>query len=156
VTSLCRQLGYKVKDGGGVEKQDDFLKRMSGTMRLYAAITITPPPPTGRQVPHPHGLEQAWRWLARLANQPPRLDTTATALHDLLDVAGHALMATYGRQFLKVIQYLHDVYLAKVKAVTLPECMGPVLRLENWLKQVLTSRRVAPPSGLLPHNFWQT
>ena len=148
-------MGYNVKDGGAVEKQDDYLKRMGGIERLYAAIIITPPPP-GVHNSHPHGLEFAWRWLARLADQRPHLDTTATALFNLLDVAGNAMYAAYRVQFHKILIYLHDTYLPQVKTITLPECMGPVLRLENFLKQAIKTRHIDCPPGLLSRNFWNS
>lgn len=59
-------LGYNYIDGV-VEKQDKFLKRMSGTMRLYAALTIGKLK-RGQQGPHPHGLMHAWRWITNILN----------------------------------------------------------------------------------------
>lgn len=60
-------LGCKYSEDGTVEQQDKFLKRMSGFVRLYASITITP---QRRNItkPHPHGLEHAWRWFAAVLN----------------------------------------------------------------------------------------
>ena len=56
--TFFRALGYNYVDGA-VEKQDKFLRRMSGVMRLYAALMVAPPP----RGEHPHGIENAWRWL---------------------------------------------------------------------------------------------
>jgi nucleoporin GLE1 len=80
-----RSLGYKVAEDGTVETQDKFLRRMSGLMRLYAAIMVTTPP-QGANTPHPHGLLYAWRWLARVMNLDPNPDITATAIYDMLQV----------------------------------------------------------------------
>lgn len=80
----CRSLGYKVEDGE-VEAQDKFLRRMSGLMRLYAAIIISPHP-RGPTAPHPWGIDRAWIWLARIINQEPHPDITATLIYDLLKV----------------------------------------------------------------------
>ena len=55
--STFRSLGYRYVDGE-VEQQDKFLRRMSGLMRLYAAIIVTPG--------SPHGPGQGWRWLAQV------------------------------------------------------------------------------------------
>jgi len=62
-----KSLGYKYSEDGIFEKQDKFLKRMSGLMRLYASITIIG---QRRNVtkPHPHDLRHAWRWLAAILN----------------------------------------------------------------------------------------
>lgn len=65
-----RLLGYQYIDGK-VESQDKFLKRMSGVMRLYAAILITQQHP--RTVPHPLGIREGWRWLAATLNLGKKL-----------------------------------------------------------------------------------
>lgn len=38
---FSRSLGYNYGSDGTIEKQDKYLKRMSGFMRLYAAIMVT-------------------------------------------------------------------------------------------------------------------
>ena len=38
---VYRSLGYNYASDGTIEKQDKYLKRMSGFMRLYAAIMVT-------------------------------------------------------------------------------------------------------------------
>ena len=40
---ISRSIGYDYESDGAVEKQDKYLRRMSGYMRLYAAITISQP-----------------------------------------------------------------------------------------------------------------
>lgn len=62
-----KSLGCKYSEDGTVEKQDKFLKRMSGLMRLYASITVTRQR-NGVTKVHPHGLQYAWRWLAAVLN----------------------------------------------------------------------------------------
>src|SRR5688500_3737297 len=61
----CRLLGYRYIDGV-VEKQDKFLKRMSGVVRLYAAILVTEPLLADRA--HSRGLNFAWQWFAAILN----------------------------------------------------------------------------------------
>lgn len=61
-----KSLGYLIINGV-VEDQNRYLKRMSGVMRLYAAITTTRQR-RGVNKPHPHGLQMAWRWLAAVMN----------------------------------------------------------------------------------------
>lgn len=112
---LCRILGYRVDDSG-VEGQDSFLKRMSGMIRLYAAIIHLRWPYTNKQGVRilayvcvtlccefivlfnqmlfsyfllqagPHGLNHGWRWLAQMLNMEPLADVTATLLFDFLEV----------------------------------------------------------------------
>uniref|UniRef100_A0A8C3JIG6 mRNA export factor GLE1 n=1 Tax=Calidris pygmaea TaxID=425635 RepID=A0A8C3JIG6_9CHAR len=81
-----RMLGYQVKDSK-VEEQDHFLKRMSGLIRLYAAIIQLRWPYGNKQGPHPHGLNYGWRWLAQMLNMEPLADVTATLLLDFLEVS---------------------------------------------------------------------
>lgn len=78
-----RLLGFKVGGDGQVEGEDNYLKRMSGIVRLYAAILQTSSDPH----PHPHGLEHGWAWLARILNMEPHPTLTATAIHDVLEVS---------------------------------------------------------------------
>ena len=82
---VCRLQGYRVSEKGSVESEDIFLKRMSGVVRLYAAIIQTSPLHSGQ--PHPHGPEHGWAWLARVLNMPPHPTLTATALYDFLEVS---------------------------------------------------------------------
>ena len=62
-----KSLGYKYSEDGTVEKQDKFLKRISGLVRLYASIIVTNQR-QGVTQSHPHGLQNAWRWLAAMLN----------------------------------------------------------------------------------------
>ena len=78
-----RLLGFKVSHDGQAEGEDSYLKRMSGIVRLYAAIIQTSSHPH----PHPHGLEHGWAWLARTLNMEPHPTLTAAALHDMLEVS---------------------------------------------------------------------
>jgi len=76
------------------EDQSTFLGRMAGYIYFYAALMVSSPPPSpaagrGGYVstgPHPFGLQNAWTWLARLANTEPRPDVTASVLFVVLEV----------------------------------------------------------------------
>nr|XP_016854266.1 PREDICTED: nucleoporin GLE1 isoform X2 [Anolis carolinensis] len=103
-----RILGYQVKDSN-VEPQDNFLKRMSGMIRLYAAILQMQWPYRDRQGVHPHGLNHAWRWLAQMLNMEPLADVTATILFDFLEVSNGSFFIL-SHSFL-----LHDGFLPQVK-----------------------------------------
>nr|KAF6484655.1 GLE1 RNA export mediator [Rousettus aegyptiacus] len=104
-----RMLGYQVKDSK-VEQQDNFLKRMSGMIRLYAAIIQLRWPYGSRQESHPHGLNHGWRWLAQILNMEPLSDVTATLLFDFLEVCGNALMKQYQAQFWKMVLLIKEDY----------------------------------------------
>ena len=91
--------GYKVI-GGVLEAEDNYYKRISGIVRLYAAIIQYPVPKeivssSDNAVilndvifsqPHPFGPEHGWEWLANILNSDPRGGITATALLHFLEV----------------------------------------------------------------------
>ncbi len=148
---IFRALGYNYKDGE-VEKQDKFLKRMTGIMRLYASIMVAPP----LRGQHPHGVENAWRWLTEVMNLEPRPDITATMIFDLLEVTGNALLKCYGKQFVKLIQLFRADFVPKIVKVTPEGSGGPIRRLENFMDVIIRKGAISPPAGMLSTNFWYT
>ena len=122
-------------------------------MRLYSSLLISQPP-QGQGRAHPHGVQNAWQWLARVMNNEPRPDITATLLLDLLSVAGNSLMTSYGSQMRKILQILCTDYLPKIKAVN--GAGGPVARLEELLAKVIRTGQILPPEGVLAPRFWYT
>jgi nucleoporin GLE1 len=146
-----KSLGYRYSNGK-VEQQPAYLKRMSGVVRLYAAILISLP---RRNQPHPHGLEHAWRYLASLLNLSPRNDITAAILVEFLSVAGHAMSKEYGKQFQKILHLICTEYFSMIRNVT-PKGSGggPVTRLEDFLQESITKGGIPPPAGQLPLRFW--
>ncbi|OWF38806.1 nucleoporin GLE1-like [Mizuhopecten yessoensis] len=151
-----KALGYRYNSDGSVEKHDQFLKRMSGMMRLYAAILVAPPPPLrGTTNSHPYGVENAWIWLSRVMNIYPHPDITATMIYDMLHVAGNALYTRYGKQFQKLLYMLIKEYLPKLKQVATASGGGPLTRLETFLETCLKHNRQIPhPEGFLQADFW--
>uniref|UniRef100_A0A3B5M1F4 mRNA export factor GLE1 n=1 Tax=Xiphophorus couchianus TaxID=32473 RepID=A0A3B5M1F4_9TELE len=148
-------LGYRVDDCG-VEGQDSFLKRMSGMIRLYAAVIQLRWPYGSKQGSVPHGLNHGWRWLAQMLNMEPLADITATLLFDFLEVCGNALMKQYQGQFWKLILLLKDEYFPRIEAVTSSGEMGSVIRLKQFLEMSLQSRQISPPKGQLSATFWRS
>ncbi|GIY16378.1 nucleoporin GLE1 [Caerostris extrusa] len=146
-------LGYHVDDEGIIEEKHKFLNRISGYVRLYAAIISAPLPPS-LKAQHPHGLVCGWKWLARIINLEPRPDITATVLFDFLDVAGHSLQKVYGKQFKKIIHILCKEFFPKIKQVTPGGTGGPIERLETFLQQTAKKGYISPPNGFLDSNFW--
>ncbi|XP_075221112.1 gle1 RNA export mediator isoform X2 [Lycorma delicatula] len=143
-------LGYQYIDGK-VESQDKFLKRMSGMMRLYAAVIITQQHIT---VPHPLGLREGWRWLAATLNLEPRADITATLILDMLEVAGSQMWSSYHHQFRKLLHLLCTEFFDHIEQVTPDGCGGPVRRLKTFLEKVIKEQKISPPTGVLPRNIW--
>ncbi|ELU04060.1 hypothetical protein CAPTEDRAFT_225594 [Capitella teleta] len=141
-------LGYRYVDGE-LEKQDKFLKRMTGLIRLFAAIFVSPTP---KGQAHPHGMNHAWQWLTRVINISPRPDITATMLLEFLQVTGHSFLKCYGKQFAKLVQFIITDYLPEIRKVT-QGAGGPVSRLEIFLEGIIKNGRVDPPEGLISHGF---
>ncbi|XP_077377691.1 mRNA export factor GLE1 isoform X1 [Festucalex cinctus] len=155
VDEYQRILGYRVDDDG-LEGQDSFLKRMSGMIRLYAAIIQLKWPFDSKQALPTHGLNHGWRWLAQMLNMEPIADITATLLFDFLEVCGHALLQSYQGQFWKVLMLLKEQYLQRIEAVTGSGQMGSVSRLRLFLEKLLQERQISPPKGQLTSEFWRS
>ncbi|KAG6457682.1 hypothetical protein O3G_MSEX010438 [Manduca sexta] len=142
--------GYTYSEDGVVEKQDKFLRRMSGIFRLFCAIWIAKMP-RFITVPNPHGLQHGWQWLASFVNLRPEPDICATLLHDFFAVCGSEFMKYYGKQFTKIIQLISTDYLTILQNI---DEGGPKTRLEVFLQNVLKTGHIDPPSGLLQPNTW--
>ncbi|XP_032904961.1 nucleoporin GLE1 isoform X3 [Amblyraja radiata] len=150
-----RLLGYRVQENC-VEQQDNFLKRMSGMVRLYAAIMVSRWPYGTKQGEHPHDLNHAWRWLAQMLNMEPLADVTATLLFDFLEVCGHALMLKYQNQFWKMIRLIMTEYFPRIEAVTGNGQVGAVIRLRQFLEKSLKQKDFPLPKGYLKPAFWKS
>ncbi|ELW61995.1 Nucleoporin GLE1 [Tupaia chinensis] len=150
-----RMLGYQVKDSK-VEQQDNFLKRMSGMIRLYAAIIQLQWPYGSRQGSHPHGLNHGWRWLAQILNMEPLSDVTATLLFDFLEVCGNALMKQYQVQFWKMLLLIKEDYFPRIEAITSSGQMGSFIRLKQFLEKCLQHKEIPVPKGFLTSSFWRS
>ncbi|KAM8934278.1 mRNA export factor GLE1 [Pelodytes ibericus] len=150
-----RMLGYKVEDSKA-EQQDNFLKRMSGMIRLYAAVIQLRWPDGTKQASHPHGLNHGWRWLAQILNMDPLVDVTATLLYDFLEVCGNALMKQYQAQFWKLLLLIKEEYFPRIEMITSTGEMGSVTRLRQFLEISLRRKDIPLPKGYLPSSFWRT
>ncbi|XP_004640536.1 nucleoporin GLE1 [Octodon degus] len=150
-----RMLGYQVKESK-VEQQDNFLKRMSGMIRLYAAIIQLRWPYGNQKATHPHGLSHGWCWLAQLVNMEPLSDVTATILFDFLEVCGHALVKQYQAQFWKMVLLIKEEYLLRIEAVTSSGQMGSFIRLKQFLEKCLQHKEIPVPKGFLTCSFWRS
>lgn len=148
--NTCRSRGYKY-DEGEIEKQDKFLKRMSGIMRLYFSIIISSPP----RGQHPHCVNHAWIWLTRVVNLNPEPDITATMIYDFFQVTGGLIMKEYHRQFIKVLILIVKEFLPALKNVSTPAGSGALSRLQLLLEKGVKGQGHIPmPDGYLDKSFW--
>ncbi|XP_022905704.2 mRNA export factor Gle1 [Onthophagus taurus] len=143
-------LGYKYNEDGTVEKQDKFLKRMIGIIRLYAAVIISfPKKDQGRK--NPLGLTEGWRWLTAFLNLEPRVDVTATLLQAFLETSGFQMQAHYGKQFVKLMKYFQVKFMPMLKKI---DTGGPFTRLEGLLREYVKRGQFEKPGGILKEGFW--
>jgi len=143
-------LGYKYDNNGVVEKQDKYLKRMTGLTRLFAAISASYKP-LGSNTVHPYGPSKIWSLLTCLLKRDPTPDTTATILLVVFETTGNFMYDKYRSQFHKLLCFVREEYLPKLEAVK--NDGGPTTRLETFLNQALNSRSVDRPKGLLGPGF---
>ncbi|KAL1513116.1 hypothetical protein ABEB36_002578 [Hypothenemus hampei] len=136
-----KKLGYQYNDGE-VEKQDKFLKRMTGIMRLYFAITIAKPK---SNLTSPYNLKQSWKWLASFLRLKPQVDVSATALHVFLETVGFAMERAYGVMFQKLMKIIMLQYLPSCQEI---KCSGgAVIRLEILIMEYLKNKKFEAPIG---------
>ncbi|XP_033123549.1 nucleoporin GLE1-like isoform X2 [Anneissia japonica] len=150
-----KTLGYQHDSDGTAEKQDKFLRRMSGYTRLFASIIITQPI-QGTQHAHPLGVDAGWNFVSNMLSLEPQPDITATVLFDFLQVAGSTMLQMYGKQFHKLLHILYQDFFPKIEAVKGQGGGGPVMRLRNFLEECLKKNHIPAPKGLLPPHFWRT
>ncbi|XP_058128443.1 mRNA export factor Gle1 [Anopheles ziemanni] len=144
-----KSLGYRFAEGGQLEKQDQYLKRMAGLARLYAAVIVTIPR-IDPSKPHPHGLENGWRWLTNMLNRYPKADICATLIVEFLQTTGAFLSMTYRSQFTKLIQLLQGDYLSALSRI---DQGGPKARLEGLIAQVVRDGKFDTPEGMSSLQF---
>nr|XP_023020424.1 nucleoporin GLE1 [Leptinotarsa decemlineata] len=142
------RLGYQYKDGQ-IENQDKFLKRMTGIMRLYAAMMIVKPKKDHKS--NPHKIHHGWRWFSSVMKLEPQVDITATMLHTFLETVGFEMEAKYGLSFRKLIMVLVDKFLPSCRE----KCTGgATTRLELLLTNYFKSEKFEKPNGYLDYRYW--
>lgn len=143
-------LGYKYEQET-IEKQDKYLKRMSGLARLYAALSVSHIPKASTATTHPHPLTRVWSWLSSICNLTPHTDITASLLLDVLEVSGHALFTNYGKLFGKLLLLIQQKYFPLLENVKSEG--GPTVRLEQFLTTAIRGQSIKEPEGGLRQGF---
>lgn len=132
-------LGYNEEEEGKFQTEEAYFESMEGIVSLFAAYL---------QIPiegHPHGLNEAWAWLARVCNQPPR-SATATVLLAFLQIAGFELHKRYGRQMHKMLEFIAKIYLPLLNSKTAPRVAAKT-RLALYLDKYFSNGRLDEPEG---------
>ncbi|KAJ3368525.1 Nuclear pore complex nucleoporin component [Allomyces arbusculus] len=117
-----------------------YLERMAGDAALLAAIAQTEP--LIKAATNPVGIGWVWTYLARVVNMPPR-QPTAVLVRTVLQIAGHALLTTYGRQAYKLLAVIAQDMLPKCPRSAVAECTRLQMLLEKPLER---------PEGKTPVN----
>jgi len=145
-----KTIGYRLTDKNELEKPDIYLKRQTGLARLYAAVIIS----QGRKAAGPDEcfeLNEGWLWLAHMVHVKPLPDISATLIMEILQTLGFELWRTYGKQFVKLLVYIQNIYMPQLAAY---DEGGPKTRLEMLLAKFLRERQIAQAVGVLPPGFW--
>lgn len=125
-------MGYvKSDEGDAFETTDNYVDRMTGIMLFYAAFLQIDAPN------HPHGVDAAWRWLARLLNRCPANRHTAVALDSFLKIAGFRMHNEYRGQFIKVLELVHREFLPKLDAKKDADIRPVSSRIATYLQERL-------------------
>lgn len=143
-----KSLGYSYTNGV-VEKQDKFLNRMTGIIRLFAAIIVTETK-SGKAL----GVRIAWTLISATVNLAPQLDVTATFLHKMLLITGYDLQKAYGRQFNKILKYIDTCYMKKIDEITPIICVGPVQRFKTFISKAIQVGYIEKSNDIIPFNYW--
>lgn len=100
-----------------MEKQEQYLSRISGLQRLYSAIMISKLRRNQMNAPHPHGLENAWIWLSNMLMLDPLAEICPTLILRFIEICGQSMFLVYKKQFLKLIVALQAQYIPKLNQV---------------------------------------
>lgn len=144
-----KSFGYKFDSSGNVESHCKYIKRMTGIVRLFAAFILT----SSKYDQPVIGLSQAWIFIAGTLNQNPVADITATILVEFLNIVSSAMHDRYGKQFIKLLQYINTHYMKKIILVTPAGNGGPITRLNSFLSKSLFIGLVEEPKDLLASDF---
>ncbi|XP_025406352.1 nucleoporin GLE1-like [Sipha flava] len=145
-----KSFGYKFDSLGNVESDEKYLRRMTGIVRLYAAIIIT----SSKYDQSVIGLSQAWIFVAGTLNQNPVANITATILVEFLNIVGFSMHQSYGKQFIKLLEYILTQYLKKIILITPEGNGGPITRLNSFISTSLSNSLLEEPKGMLSSDFW--
>lgn len=153
IAGCFRSLGYKVVNGV-VEKQDQFMKRMSGLCKLYSSLLISQA--VGGEANTSLNIDNAWRWLARTINLQPRPTITATMIEAVLSVCSGRLVSVYGNQTVKLLVSLQNAYMLRLRSITdLETDGGAAEKLALYLAELSESAQpTREPEGFLGRGFW--
>ncbi|KAG9067320.1 hypothetical protein KI688_012103 [Linnemannia hyalina] len=131
------KLAYKKKESG-YETEAQYDARQAAIFTLYCAILQTKPP-VGSNV---HGMDNGWRWMARILNMPPRPITPAL-IQVFLEVCGNEFMRTYRTQATKTLQLLMHKFIPMIPQ----QGIAGTVRLKTLLEAFLKTGNIPVADG---------
>lgn len=121
-------LRFKITDGV-VENVEEYVTRLQGFVRLYAAVLQVDRDPQTMEA----ALGQAWAYTAWLLNALPASRFTASALDAFLSVAGWRLFGRFGRQFVKMMDYVSTHFLRELEDIGDSDANAVATRLRSFV-----------------------
>lgn len=120
----------------------DFADRMMSYQRLWVALVTTE-----------EDLAAVWLWLARTLNEPPT-PITAPLLYAVLEFSGSDAHRRYGKQFVKLLDYITRIYMGELEALQgqargeeVDQLKASLSRLRKWLESFRGRGHSPPPVG---------
>jgi nucleoporin GLE1 len=148
---FLKSWGYRVTEQA--EKYEHYQSRTSNFATLIAAIWITFSR-RGVQAPHPFGIDNGWKYMVNIISSQP--DPMYLHFIDkVLEVAGSTMHMTFGRQFVKVVMIVRDVYLPSVERNVDASMKGAFDRLRDiTIAKFFRESQFPTPKKKLNANFW--
>eukprot|EP00890_Picochlorum_soloecismus_P006456 jgi/Picsp_1/6811/NSC_04150-R1_protein len=108
-----------------VEAEEEYVNRLQGYVRLYAAILQSDKSVDG------FGPGACWTYAAHLLNALPACRYSACALDAFLSIAGYKMFLSFKSQFLKLMAYTKDIFLQELSAVA--DATAVATRLHSYI-----------------------
>jgi nucleoporin GLE1 len=129
-----KSMGFRIEitdqSPAKVENEEDYVNRLQGYMRLYAAILQADSTPDLTA----DSLGRAWTFLSHFLNFIPASRYSATALDAFLSTAGYRMYACFNRQFEKLLCYIEDFFLKDLKDTLDVDSSAVAARLERYIQ----------------------
>lgn len=153
---FLRTWGYRLIETDSNKQPEQYIHYQARTSKfatLLAAVWITHSR-RDEKAPNPCGIDNGWKYLASIL----RLEPDSMYLHlldKILETAGATLHLTFGKQFVKLMLVLRDVYLPAVEPTVDESMRAAFNRLRNiTLAKFFKDNRFEQPKAKMNANFW--
>ena len=108
-----------------MEAEEEYVNRLQGYVRLYAAILQSDKSVDG------FGAGACWTYAAHLLNALPACRYSACALDAFLSIAGYKMFISFKSQFIKLTKYIKEIFLQELRAVR--DANAVATRLDSYI-----------------------